>query len=136
MANCPVNPIVDNANKCSIEDINKEWYIKLAKQWVDDFRGVKRLTEYKKTELVEMAKNMGIEFDPKIKKDDLIKLIEERKEVMCMEEKVETKLNLAQKINAMKKEIMGMDFCLDEAMPGNLGGREYASIGQYYRTIF
>jgi hypothetical protein len=135
LAQCPINPIVDNANHCTINDVNKEWYIKLAKQKLSDFRGVKRLTEYKKIELVEMAKNMGIEFDPKIKKDDLIKLIEERKEVMCMEERVETKLNLAQKINAMKKEIMGMDFCLDEAMPGNLGGREYASIGQYYRTI-
>ena len=51
------------------------------------------------------------------------------------EEKVERKSNLAKKINDMKQEIMGMDFCLDEAMPGNLGGREYASIGQYYRTI-
>ena len=138
LAQCPTNPIVDNANHCTIDDVNKEWYIKLAKQKLSDFRGVKRLTEYKKTELVEMANNMGIEFDPKIKKDDLIKLIEEnneRKEVMCMEEKVERKSNLAKKINDMKQEIMGMDFCLDEAMPGNLGGREYASIGQYYRTI-
>ena len=145
LAQCPINPIVDNANHCTIDDVNKEWYIKLAKQKLSDFRGVKRLTEYKKTELVEMANNMGIEFDPKIKKDDLIKLIEEnneRKEVMCMEEKmvspfeeIKPKSNLAKKINDMKKEIMGMDFCLDEAMPGNLGGREYASIGQYYRTI-
>lgn len=135
LAQCPTNPIVDNANHCTIDDVNKEWYIKLAKQKLSDFKGVKRLTEYKKTELVDMATNMGIEFDPKIKKDDLIKLIEERKEVMCMEEKVERKSNLAKKINDMKQEIMGMDFCLDEAMPGNLGGREYASIGQYYRTI-
>lgn len=138
LAQCPTNPIVDNANQCTIDDVNKEWYIKLAKQKLSDFRGVKRMSEYKKTELVEMATNMGIEFDPKIKKDDLIKLIEEnneRKEVMCMEEKVERKSNLAKKINDMKQEIMGMDFCLDEAMPGNLGGREYASIGQYYRTI-
>lgn len=142
LANQPPNPIVDNANKCTIDDIDKSWYIKLAKQWVDDFRGVKRLTEYKKTELVEMANNMGIKFDPKIKKDDLIKLIEERNEVMCMEEnKVETiavgkdRATIAKKINAMKKEIMRMDFCLDEAMPGSLGGREYASIGQYYKTI-
>lgn len=139
LANCPPNPIVDNANHCTIDDVNKEWYIKVARQKLSDFRGVKRLSEYKKTELVEMATNMGIEFDPKIKKEDLIKLIEEnneRKEVMCMEEnKVERKSNLAKKINEMKQEIMGMDFCLDEAMPGNLGGREYASIGQYYRTI-
>ena len=146
LANCPPNPIVDNANHCTIDDVNKEWYIKIARQKLSDFRGVKRLTEYKKIELIEMATNMGIDFDPKIKKDDLIKLIEEKKEerneVMCMEEKVlgpveevKPKSNLAKKINDMKKEIMGMDFCLDEAMPGNLGGREYASIGQYYRTI-
>lgn len=145
LAQCPPNPVVDNANHCTIDDINKEWYIKLTKQKLSDFKGVKRLTEYKKTELVEMATSMGITFDPKMKKDELIKLIEENKErneVMCMEEKmvapfeeVKPKSNLAKKINDMKKEIMGMDFCLDEAMPGNLGGREYASIGQYYRTI-
>lgn len=134
LANCPINPIVDNANKCTIEDINKEWYIKLAKQWAEDFKGVKRLTEYKKTELVEMANNMGLEFDPKIKKDELIKLIENNKgnEV----EKMETnKMNIYQKINEMKKEIKGMDFILDCTQATNLGGKDYPSIGQYYRAI-
>ena len=136
LAQCPTNPIVDNANHCCIDDVDKQWYIKLAKQKLNDFKGVKRLEEYKKPELVQMATDLGIEFDPKIKKAELIKLIEERNEVMCMEEnKVESKSNLAKKINEMKKEIMAMDFCLDEAMPGNLGGREYASIGQYYQTI-
>ena len=145
LANCPPNPIVDNANHCTIDDVNKEWYIKIAKQKLSDFRGVKRLSEYKKTELVEMATNMGIEFDPKIKKDDLIKLIEENKErneVMCMEEKilgpveeVKPKSSLAKKINDIKEEIMKMDFVMDQVMPNNLGGGEYASIGQYYRTI-
>lgn len=134
LANCPINPIVDNANKCTIEDINKEWYIKLAKQWAEDFKGVKRLTEYKKTELVEMANNMGLEFDPKIKKDELIKLIENNKgnEV----EKMETnKMNIYQKINEMKKEIKGMEFILDCTQATNLGGKDYPSIGQYYRAI-
>ena len=145
LAQCPINPIVDNANHCTIDDVNKEWYIKLAKQKLSDFRGVKRLTEYKKTELVEMANNMGIEFDPKIKKDDLIKLIEEnneRKEVMCMENtEVQTvvvdkdRATIAKKINAVKKEIAEMDFIMDQVMPNNLGGGEYASIGQYYKTI-
>lgn len=79
LANCPPNPIVDNANACTIDDINKEWYIKMATQKLSDFKGVKRLTEYKKTELVEMANEMGLEFDPKIKKDELIKIIEENK---------------------------------------------------------
>lgn len=144
LAQCPPNPVVDNANHCTIDDINKEWYIKLTKQKLSDFKGVKRLTEYKKTELVEMATSMGITFDPKIKKDELIKLIEENKErneVMCMEEnKVEnvidySKATIAKKINAMKKEIMSMEFVMDQVMPNNLGGGEYASIGQYYKTI-
>lgn len=146
LANCPPNPIVDNANHCTIDDVNKEWYIKVARQKLSDFRGVKRLTEYKKTELVEMAKNMGIEFDPKIKKDDLIKLIEEKKEerneVMCMETNEvltvvvdKDRATIGKKINAMKKEIMEMDFIMDQVMPNNLGGGEYASIGQYYKTI-
>lgn len=144
LAQCPPNPVVDNANHCTIDDINKEWYIKLTKQKLSDFKGVKRLTEYKKTELVEMATSMGITFDPKMKKDELIKLIEENKErneVMCMEEnKVENVIDydratIAKKINAMKKEIMSMEFVMDQVMPNNLGGGEYASIGQYYKTI-
>lgn len=144
LAQCPPNPVVDNANHCTIDDINKEWYIKLTKQKLSDFKGVKRLTEYKKIELVEMATSMGITFDPKMKKDELIKLIEENKEgneVMCMEEnKVENvvdygRATIAKKINAMKKEIMSMEFVMDQVMPNNLGGGEYASIGQYYKTM-
>ena len=133
LANCPPNPIVDNANECTIDDINKEWYIKLANQWIQDFLGVKRLTEYKKTELVDMANEMGLEFDPKLKKEELIKLIENNK---GKSDNVETKkMNIYQKINEMKKEIMKIDFVMDQVMPSNLGGREYPSIGQYYRTI-
>ena len=134
LANCPPNPIVDNANECTIEDINKEWYIKVAQQKLSDFKGVKRLTEYKKTELVDMAKEMGIEFDPKIKKDELIKLIENNKgnEVKKMET---NKMNIYQKINAMKKDIKAMEFVMDCVQATNLGGKEYPSIGQYYRAI-
>ena len=141
LAQCPTNPIVDNANHCCIDDVDKQWYIKLAKQKLNDFKGVKRLEEYKKPELVQMATDLGIEFDPKIKKAELIKLIEERNEVMCMEEnKVENVIDygratIAKKINAMKKEIMSMEFVMDQVMPNNLGGGEYASIGQYYKTI-
>ena len=134
LANCPPNPIVDNANECTIEDINKEWYIKVAQQKLSDFKGVKRLTEYKKTELVDMAKEMGIEFDPKIKKDELIKLIENNKgnEVKKMET---NKMNIYQKINEMKKDIKAMEFVMDCVQATNLGGKEYPSIGQYYRAI-
>lgn len=131
LANQPPNPIVDNANECTIEDINKEWYIKLATQWANDFKGVKRLTEYKKTELIEMANEMGLEFDPKIKKDELIKIIEKGKS-----DNVEkNKMNIYQKINEMKKDIKAMDFVLDCVQATNLGGKEYPSIGQYYRAI-
>ena len=133
LANCPPNPIVDNANQCTIDDINKEWYIKVAQQKLSDFKGVKRLTEYKKTELVEMAQNMGLEFDPKIKKDELIKLIEENKGKSDNVEK--NKMNIYEKINAMKKDIKEMNFVLDCVQATNLGGKEYPSIGQYYRAI-
>ena len=134
LANCPPNPIVDNANECTIDDINKEWYIKVAIQKLSDFKGVKRLTEYKKTELVDMANEMGLEFDPKIKKDELIKLIENNKgnEVKKMET---NKMNIYQKINEMKKDINEMNFVLDCVQATNLGGKEYPSIGQYYRAI-
>ena len=133
LANCPPNPIVDNANQCTIDDINKEWYIKVAHQKLSDFKGVKRLTEYKKTELIEMAQDMGLEFDPKIKKDELIKLIEENKGKSDNVEK--NKMNIYEKINAMKKDIKEMNFVLDCVQATNLGGKEYPSIGQYYRAI-
>lgn len=91
LANQPPNPIIDNGNKCTIDQINKQWYIKLATQWANDFLGIKRLTEYKKDELLTMAKDLGLEVDKKTKKDELIKMIEERNEVMKMAtKKVET----------------------------------------------
>lgn len=133
LANCPSNPIIDNANQCTIEDINKEWYIRLAKQWASDFKGVKRLTEYKKTELVEMAQEMGIEFDPKLKKDELIKLIENNKGKSDNVE--QAKMNINQKINKIKEDIKATEFVLDCVQATNLGGKEYPSIGQYYRAI-
>lgn len=141
LANCPPNPIVDNGNKCTIDQINKQWYIKLATQWANDFLGVKRLTEYKKDELLTMANGLGIVVDKKTKKDDLIKLIEERNEVINMAtKKVETNeeakgINIYQKIAAMTKEIRQHDFVMDCVMPGNLGNKEYASISQYYNVL-
>ena len=144
LANCPPNPVVDNDNHLIIDEINKEWYIKLATQWANDFKGVKRLNEYKKIELVEMAKDMGLEFDTKIKKVDLIKLIEENKEREINMTKKETvtkkdvavkSMNIYEKINAMKEDIKELAFVMDQVQAGQLGGKEYPSIGQYYRTI-
>lgn len=141
LALCPPNPIVDNKNECTIEDINKKWYIKIANQKLNDFLGVKRLTEYKKDELLTMANDLGIVVDKKTKKDDLIKLIEERNEVINMAtKKVEANeeakgINIYQKIAAMTKEIRQHDFVMDCVMPGNLGNKEYASISQYYNVL-
>lgn len=141
LANCPPNPIVDNGNKCTIDQINKQWYIKLATQWANDFLGVKRLTEYKKDELLTMANDLGIVVDKKTKKDDLIKLIEERNEVINMAtKKVETNgevkvMNIYEKLNLIKKEISEYEFCLDKVLPSNMGGGEYASIGQFYTIL-
>ena len=87
LALCPPNPIVDNKNECTIEDVNKLWYIKIANQKLNDFLGIKRLTEYKKEELLTMANDLGMVVDKKVKKDDLIKLIEERNEVKKTSEK-------------------------------------------------
>lgn len=153
LANCPPNPIVDNANKCTINDINKQWYIKLAKQWANDFKGVRRLEDYKKEELLEKATSLGLDVDKKIKKADLIKLIEdeiesreingeppinpwETEEEKVMEETKQARVKTVyEKINDLKQDIMKKEFVMDKAMPNNLGGGEYASIGQYYRVI-
>ena len=141
LAMCPPNPIVDNKNECTIEDINKSWYIKIANQKLNDFLGVKRLTEYKKDELLTMANDLGIVVDKKVKKDDLIKLIEERNEVKNMAtKKVETNeelktMTIYEKMNKMKEEISQIDFVLDKILPGNMGGGEYASIGQLYTAL-
>lgn len=138
LAECPINPIVDNANKCTIDDINKDWYIMVAKQRVNDFKGIKRLTEYKKNELLDIATSMGIQVDKKIKKDDLIKLIEENKEseIDMAKKEINTKdMNIYQKINEIKKEIKSIDFIMDCVQATQLGGKEYPSIGQYYKAI-
>ena len=141
LALCPPNPIVDNKNECTIEDVNKLWYIKIANQKLNDFLGVKRLTEYKKDELLTMANDLGIVVDKKIKKDDLIKLIEERNEVKNMAtKKVETNeevktMTIYEKIAKMTKEIREHEFVLDAVTPSNLGNREFASIGQYYNVL-
>jgi hypothetical protein len=150
LALCPPNPIVDNKNECTIEDVNKLWYIKIANQKLNDFLGIKRLTEYKKDELLTMAKDLGLEVDKKTKKDELIKIIEERNEVMKMAtKKVETEekeitqntgnceiaLNIYQKLNMIKSEIAEIEFLMDKQLPTNMGSGEYASIGQYYTVL-
>lgn len=97
LASQPQNPIIDNANECTIDDINKEWYIDLAKQRVNDFLGIKRIEDYKKDELLNKAKDYGLEIDKKTKKSELIKIIKEyekRNEV----DKMATKQELEEKL--------------------------------------
>ena len=138
LASQPPNPIVDNKNVISIEDINKAWYIKLARQWANDFKGVRRLTKYKKDELLELASQKGLEVDKKTKKEELIKLLEESEEKEMATKIVEkdfSSMTIYEKISEMTKEIREHDFILDCVNPGNLGGKEYASIAQYYNLL-
>ena len=96
LANCPPNPIVDNGNECTIDDINKEWYIEFAQEKANDFLGIPRLDSLKKEELLERAINLGLDIDKKTKKADLIELIKnkERNEVrkMATKQELEEKL--------------------------------------------
>lgn len=95
LANCPPNPIVDNANQCSIDDVNKEWYIDFAEEKANAFLGIKRLEDYKKDELLELAKELNIDVDKKTKKDELIKIIKQVKKggnQMATKQELEEKL--------------------------------------------
>ena len=99
LANQPPNPIVDNGNQCTINDINKEWYIEFAQEKANDFLGIPRLESLKKEELLEKAKELGLEIDKKTKKADLIEMIKnvERNEVrnMATKQELEEKLDKA-----------------------------------------
>ena len=44
-------------------------------------------------------------------------------------------MTIYEKIAKMTKEIREHDFVMDCVNPGNLGGKEYASIGQYYNLL-
>lgn len=109
LANCPTNPIVDNANKLTINDINKNWYIDLANQRINDFLGVKRLENYKKEELLEMAKQYNLDIDKKTKKEDIIKIIKEKKkgnDIMATKQELEERLTKATEQNEKLVEKM------------------------------
>ena len=124
LANCPTNPIVDNGNKCTIEDINKEWYIEFAQEKANDFLGIPRLDSLKKEELLERAINLGLDIDKKTKKADLIELIKnkERNEVrkMATKQELEEKLVKATEQNEKlverlkEKNIMNTISLIDE----------------------
>ena len=112
LANCPPNPIVDNANQCTIDDVNKEWYIDFAEEKANGFLGIKRLEDYKKDELLELAKELNMDVDKKTKKDELIKIIKQMKKggnrmatKQKLEEKLQKSIEQNEKLVAKLKEI-------------------------------
>ena len=136
LANCPTNPIVDNKNEITIDKINKQWYINLAKLRVNDFKGVKRLEAYKKEELLKYCEEHNIPTDKKMKKSEIIKIIEELENNKQTKKEGEvSNMNIYQKINELRKRVRQHNFIMDKELPSNLGGGEYASIGQYYDII-
>lgn len=117
LANQPPNPIIDNANQCTIDNINKEWYIDLANKRVNDFLGIKRLEEYKKEELLQIASNLGLQVDKSTKKEELIKIIENDKknidyyDILCYNNNIQkgekdmaTKQELEQKLQTSMEQ--------------------------------
>lgn len=103
LANCPPNPVVDNANECTIGDVNKEWYIQFAEEKANAFLGIKKLEKYKKEELLEMANDLGLDIDKKTKKSDIIEMIKnnKRNEVseMAIKQELEEKLEKSMEQN-------------------------------------
>ena len=147
LANCPPNPIVDNANKLTIDDIDKTWYIEYAELKFNDFMGIKRLEDYKKDELLELANKYNIDIPKNMKKKEIIEILKEKGDLINMAKKennitetkiVETnndKVKLLHKIDKLRRLIQEKQFVLDKAMTSNLGGEEYHSIGQYYNAV-
>lgn len=134
LANCPTNPIIDNKNELTIDKIDKSWYIKIAKQRVNDFKGIKRMENYKKDELLDYCKRHNIPTDKKMKKDEILKIIE-KVNAEKEERKEMRKMNIYQKINELRRKVRSHEFVMDKELPTNLGGGEYASIGQYYDVL-
>lgn len=106
LANCPTNPIVDNANECTINDINKQWYIDFANEKYIKFVGGRLLEEHKKEELLDLAKELNIDVDKKTKKADLIKIIKEHKKTLTNNIQYDNINNVkGDEINMTKQEL-------------------------------
>lgn len=135
LANQPPNPIVDNGNKCTINDINKEWYIEFAQEKANDFLGIPRLESLKKEELLEKAKELGLEIDKKTKKADLIEMIKNigRNEVknMATKQELEERLQKAteqnqQLVERLKEKESGREMKFnDERLNDNIMIQSY-----------
>ena len=140
LANCPPNPIVDNKNSATIEEINKDWYIRYAKQKIADFKGRKDVFMEEKLE--------------KLKKDELIEMLKEKMneekptQINCECDTVfanatptveydwfAARVNLLKKIDNFRKKVRERNFILDKELPKNLGGGEIYSIDQIYQAV-
>lgn len=128
LANCPPNPIVDNKNELTIDDINKKWYIEYTQQMVEDFLGTGKQILKGRKKL--MKKDELIEENEKLKKQ-----IEELENNSCGCKCENDYVKLLKKINEFRKEVQAHEFVLDKVMDGKLGGKEYASIGQFYNFV-
>ena len=106
LANCPTNPIVDNANECTINDINKQWYIDFANEKYIKFIGGRLLEEYKKDELLNLCTEYGMLIDKRTKKDELIKIIKEHKKTLTNNIQYDNINNVkGDEINMTKQEL-------------------------------
>lgn len=129
LADQPSNPIVDNENKLTIDDINKKWYIEYTQQMVEDFLGTGK-------QILKGRKKL-------MKKDELIEELEKaNKKIEELEQNQATCTNddiyyvrLLKKINKFREAVQEHKFIMDRAMDDKLGGGEYASIGQLYNFV-
>ena len=107
LANCPINPIVDNGNECTINDINKQWYIDFTNEKYIKFIGGRLLEEYKKDELLELANDeYRLNIDKKTKKSELIKIIKEYKKTLTNKVQYDNIDNVkGDEVNMTKQEL-------------------------------
>lgn len=107
LANCPINPIVDNGNECTINDINKQWYIDFTNEKYIKFIGGRLLEEYKKDELLELANDeYHLNIDKKTKKSELIKIIKEYKKTLTNKVQYDNIDNVkGDEVNMTKQEL-------------------------------
>ena len=150
LPSCPDNPLIDNDNHCSIDEINKKWYMDLANQRVSDFLGLGkhimkgRQKLMKKDELIEANKDLTEKLEKSIEQNE--KLIEKMKKMNTTDtaivsttiKKKEGEImenNLHKKIVKFRELVRNKNFILDAELPKNLGGGEYYSIDQYYDAV-
>lgn len=135
LAMCPVNPVIDNDNKFTIEKLNKMWYINYTKQKINDFKGEKKvfmeekLEKLKKDELIDLVKQMKEEKEGTIEPTMMSCSPIVEYDVLSIEK------SLYNKIQALRTFIRNTNFSLDKELPNNLGGGEYVSIEQYYKAV-